>query len=531
MIFMPLQLCEVGSSKPEISDINVTIYGYCDNSLDLIKTNILNKNFNLLTKMGGEYTLVYEYLDQVGIITSPIGAIQYFYYYDGKEFFHGKYILDIIAKSGLQWDWDWESVGDLCEQENLTENRTMHNAIRRVPPGTILQFKEKLVVRTKPFLDSLKTYEADPLDAVEIFNQETSKWIGSNPVLSLSGGFDSRVILSSMLSQQIYPRIVTLGDENCSDIQVARQISRYFSLEHTIVNLSIDDFLHHAEDIAVITNGSKPACHWHTYLYPKKAAVSNNDSFYVGTLGEFARCYYFDKGILSLLSEAIPKYSQLRFWQLKLARHRTFRNDELRSIAPLLAQQINYTGVLKRAERNALLSRGDFLAGGSRYYLEQRVPNFYANGISMYNATSQWRSPFHNIHWLEHIWSLSDHWKLGSNWHRLAIQKNFPKLLDFPEEKGFRTKKMMSKAPPLYWLPLMQRAKYKSYDLSDSWFKDLQIRSLILDNSNLIDDVIEKELCELILDEHKEQQSRMRAISFILTILIYKLALANRRKK
>jgi hypothetical protein len=123
---------------------------------------------------------------------------------------------------------------------------------------------------------------------------------------------------------------------------------------------------------------------------------------------------------------------------------------------------------------------------------------------------------------------MSDHWKLGSNWHRLLIQQNLPKLLDFPEEKGFSKKNMMPKAPPLYWLPFMQRAKYESYDLSSTWFSDPQISSLILDNYSVIDDFIEKQLCESILEEHQLYKNRTRALSFILTILFFKLQMSKR---
>ena len=196
----------MGLEAPSSSDISVKIFGYCDKSIDSIKLLIQDNNFSPLTKMGGEYTLVSYVNNVTRIITSPIGAIQYFYYFDGKRFSHGKCISDIVRDLRLSWVWDWESVGDLCEQENLTENRTMHNSIKRVPPGTILQFDGNLTLRTKNFLNDIKQQESSPIDAINIFNEEVSKWIGTSPVLSLSGGFDSRAILSSMLKQEIYPR-------------------------------------------------------------------------------------------------------------------------------------------------------------------------------------------------------------------------------------------------------------------------------------------------------------------------------------
>jgi hypothetical protein len=508
----------------------LNVFGYCDFNPNTIKAFIRAGSFDKLLRMGGEYTLVYTHEGEEGIITSMIGAIQYFYYYDGKRFSHGNCILNVLRQLNLPWDWDWDSVGDLCEQENLVENRTMHKHIKKVPSGTILRFKEGLKQRTSNLLDSILITDASAVDAIDIFNAETSRLAGAKPILSLSGGFDSRVILSSMLKQDIFPTVVTVGRRDNSDMQVAQAIANKFMLEHIRVELSLDDLLNNAERIATITNGSKPVCHWHTYLYPKKARISKEQSFFVGTLGEFARNYYFDKGFLSLLNESFPCFSQEQFWRIKLSRHRTFLPSEHKYLCDELCSRISTEGIRKRAQRNSSLSSGDFLSGGSRYYLEQRVPNFYANGISMYNDSSSWRSPFHNIKWLEVIWNLCDQWKLGSNWHRLAIKRNFPKLLDFPEEKGINPKSMLSKAPPLYWLTVMQKSKYKSYDLSAEWYTDNRIYELILDNTSLLDNIFHKTLCESILDEHRMFQNRTKAISFMLTILYFSIVL-NRHGK
>lgn len=506
-------------------ELKTRIYGYCDKSIEAIECDIRKNRIDRLTELGGEYTLVYESFNEVVIVTSRIGAIHYFYFYDGQKFFHSEHILDIVEAAGLSWEWNWESLGDLCELENLTENRTLHRNVRRVPAGSILKFDGNLVLRSLKLLDLLKVEETNAVDAVDVFNSETLKWVGNNPYLSLSGGFDSRAILSSMLKQGVYPSLVTLGNETSSDVKVASQIAKNFSLNHILVELSIDDLLKNGQRIAYITNGSKPACHWHTYLYPKKASVPNDQSFFVGTLGEFARSYYFDKGFISLLAEGFPMFMQERFWMLKLSRHKTFKHSELTSLCDELKNQIDAKGTLCRARRNAKLASGEFLSGGTKYYLEQRVPNFYANGIRMYNDTSQWRSPFHNLEWLKIIWSLSDNWKLGSNWHRLAIKRNYPALLEFPEEKGLSRSRMLSKAPPLYWTSPVQRLKYDTYDLSETWYCKEEVQSFILDNHRELDDLIDRRLCEEILKEHKRYQTRTKAISFILTVLYFKKAI------
>jgi hypothetical protein len=506
---------------------SIKVIGYCDLSHDAILNCIRKNEYQKLQIADGEYTIIYEDMEEVIVITSMIGAMQYFYYYDGKRFAHGHNLIKLIKDLQLPWIWDWESLGDLCELENLTENRTLHRDIKKVPAGTVLHYRNTLKLRTIKILDQFKISDADPIEAINILNQQTLKWSGKDTIISLSGGFDSRVILSSMLKQSIYPTVVTVGSDHNSDMQVAEMISTKFLLDHIKVALSVDDFITSGECIAHLTNGSKPSCHWHTFLYPRKAGIKTDQSFFVGTLGEFARSYYFDKGFVSLFNDISPDVAQAKFWLLKLTRHRTFKNNELTSLCENLKNEINQDGIRRRAKRNASLSSGDFLSGGTRYYLEQRVPNFYANGISMYNHSASWRSPFHNIKWLEQIWNLSDHWKLGSNWHRLAIFRNLPELLDFPEEKGFNQNRMLRKAPLLYWLSIMQKNKYKTYDMSTDWFAESKIHQLILDNSSLLDEIIDRRLLIMILEQHLAYRNRTRAISFILTILFFKISLGR----
>ena len=82
------------------SEIILRIYGYCD----LPETDLFNlfatSRLDHLRRLGGEYTLVYQRRKQITILTSDIGAIQYFYYYDGSQFCHGDNVIDIVRRIG-----------------------------------------------------------------------------------------------------------------------------------------------------------------------------------------------------------------------------------------------------------------------------------------------------------------------------------------------------------------------------------------------------------------------------------------------
>jgi len=307
---------------------------------------------------------------------------------------------------------------------------------------------------------------------------------------------------------------------------VARRMAERFGLPHQLISLELDDVFAHAPTISSVTNGTKTAWHWHTFLYPLKAAIPAEATFFVGTLGEFARSYYFDRGWLGRFASLAPDVALGRFWAMKLNRHPSFAPEELRHLAAPLAAELVPEGRSRRAARLAGFCRGGFLEGLTRYYFEQRVPNCYANGIRMYRASSAWRSPFHDRRWIEAIWNLPDGWKLGSNWHRHAIARNCPELLTFPEENGFDRRRMLPKAPPLYWTPPMRRARYVSYDLSADWYRDPRMHAFLLEHAARIDDLVDPELVGRILEIHRSGTDRTRTLAFLLTLIVWKQVIA-----
>ncbi len=506
------------------ADPTVRILGYCELDESAILAKLRTEGAESLRNLRGEYTLVISDDDETYVVNSPFGALHYFYAEKDGALYHSDKLVDIIAQGGLSWEWDWRGLGDVCQLENLTDNRSLHKQIKKVPAGSVLHFKDgKLTVVSRLWVDSIEKGAPDPGAALDMLNDETAYWAGENPYISLSGGFDSRVILSSLLKQGIKPHLITMGTDTASDVLVAREISSTFGLNLDLINIELDDFLAHASDISALTNGTKTAKHWHTYIYPHKAGIGKDNTFYVGTLGEFARSYFFDHGVLGQIGDLLPRQALLKFWAMKLRRNWTFRDEELNGLAPEFRAQLDEEGRKERSRRLAALCHDQFLPGLARYYLEQRVPNFYANGVKMYLASTRWVSPFHSREWINHIWRLGDQWKLGSNWHRFAIEKNFPQLLDFQEEKGSVKGRMLPKAPAFYWTPFQQKIRYQSYDQSAAWYRSDKIMEFMMDNVDEIDDLIDRETVTTILDEHIGGANRTRSLAFLLTMILWKL--------
>jgi hypothetical protein len=63
--------------------------------------------------------------------------------------------------------------------------------------------------------------------------------------------------------------------------------------------------------------------------------------------------------------------------------------------------------------------------------------------------------------------------------------------------------------------------------MSAEWYATEKIREFIMDNLALLEEFFNRKLCESILEEHLLSKNRTRAISFMLTLLYFKIALSR----
>jgi len=154
------------------------------------------------------------------------------------------------------------------------------------------------------------------------------------------------------------------------------------------------------------------------------------------------------------------------------------------------------------------------------FYLEERVRHFIGNGLALYSLSSAWRTPFLSPAWVAEADKLRRSWKLGSNWHRYAIARLCPKLLDFPEE--YVAPIMANAHAPLYWLPSRRQQKVVGYFDYKKFFADERVQFLLLDHARYLDDLIDEKTIRKIIEEHRASGGRQRAISVLLGLAIWR---------
>ena len=143
----------------------------------------------------------------IGVARDILGLQPVYYTLNGelKVFSTLREAAQSVSSLSINWDYLYSIMADnftLLDQSPFKE-------VRRLPPGHLL-FKENNKWLTRPYF--LKIKPQDPIHFRDVFldvmNDRATRH--SNFVLSFSGGFDSSLILASLLKQNIKAKAVTL---------------------------------------------------------------------------------------------------------------------------------------------------------------------------------------------------------------------------------------------------------------------------------------------------------------------------------
>jgi asparagine synthase (glutamine-hydrolysing) len=512
------------------STSQIQLLGYCELDKNAIQQKFNQNGVSELVNLSGNYTIVIENNQETYIITSPYCVCQYYYTIKDNQLFHDQTLLGVLKNSQIDWSWNWQSFADLILLDHTLELDTLHPDIHRVSSGSILHFKQgKLNISSLSWEELNPPKPTSAQQAVNTFNQEVEAWITDDVVVSMSGGFDSRLILGSVLKLGYKPPLVTMGYEESTDVVIAKQIANHFGLDLSLVNLNFEDYFKFGQTISALTNGTKSSRHWHTYVYTYQAQLDHNQLMYIGTNGGFAKNFYYDKGILAIyknMTASIPTLHQL--WKGRLKPF--FTPDELQQITPELVKEFSEDKKQQRIERLTQLSHNQLLGGLERFYLEQRVQNFMSNGMRLYSENINWCAPFMSREWVRDIWNLKRKWRLGNNWHRYAIQQTYPELMNFPEQGEF-SNKMYSKAPLFYWKHKRKTAPIVSYAKYPQWFQQDFVKEFIFDNQELLSNWITPKAIQSIFTDHINTGKRTNTVAFLVTQIFWQMNLNTISKK
>lgn len=507
-----------GGEQP--SNAGVEIFGSCFEKADVVRSLAERGDSAALVSLTGSYSLAIRHGAATTLVGSAVGPSNLFYAHTGAGFFYGTNVVDLVKQARLAWRWNWAALADMTALEHCVDGETNHADVRKVEPGSVVRFDGASVSSWQmPWADRFNCERASPEGAVDALVGSCRRYIERDVVVSMSAGFDSRLLLACLLASGVKPRLITMGHADSTDVRVSAAIARRFSLRFDRVPLQASSYMEFGADIVRITGGAKSFQNWHTYAYAKNAPLTRESRVFIGSNGEAARSYYLDKGVAAIAAGMIaPMAAKRAFWTRKL--RCIFRDDELALLHPHFAAQFGGSDFSGRLHRLRTLSPGPLLQGLDRFYTEQRVSTFIANGLSLVDAHTRIAAPMLDRQWLSHIWNLPRRWKMDSRWHRFAIARLCPLLLDFEEESTGRP--MLPHSRSLYWLPRRRNREptvpYMDYA---HLMQSAEVLQFVHDARDRLEPIAKPELASLIFDRHKSGDNRTRAASFLLTMLFF----------
>lgn len=410
---------------------SIRIIGYCNLSHKQIENLFLRGRTSDLLLAGGEFIIVIKYAADTIIVTSHNGIIPYYFCFNSRQsLIHGETIKDVSVKSRLPWKWNVAAFADYIALDHVLNSETMHPNIRRTPRNSTVSVVDgRFSVTDGPPKEGKSS--GDPFEeSVRELQREVLACWENNTILCLTGGFDSRLLLAVLLAEGIQPPLLVTGQEGSFDLRVACEIATHFNLPIYRTEVGLTDFLEYAGEIVEKTDGLLPMAHWPGVLLAKR---SQNQKLILGFNGEFARSYYHDRGLASLLNQSsATRLTWNRYWLHRF--YQPFSSNDLNCICPDLAEQFGAEANEGRIARLEV-STGCRGMKFDQVFLNQYSRNKTGKDLAAISFFAQWRAPFFSKVWMELVQRLPRVLKLGSWYHRKAIFRLIPGLLNFPEER------------------------------------------------------------------------------------------------
>ncbi|RSN62023.1 hypothetical protein DMH08_19980 [Actinomadura sp. WAC 06369] len=404
-----------------------------------------------LTRADGRFVAAVAGGDRVTLVAGRSGAVVHVYD-TGGTLAHGGCVDDALAAAGRGLRWNAEAVADYLRFGHLLGDASLDAGLRTVPPGAVVTLTRgghRVEVPDPP-----PPPEPSPDAAVDALCGAVARAAGTGgAALSMSGGLDARLLLAALLAGGHRPRLLVAGVPGSFDREVATGIARDLGLPHTVRAVGAAAVEAGADRIARPTSGLLPVTNWagmaHLAEDPPDAPVL------IGYHGEYARPYHLPaRGRSALRAARRPARGAVEL----LARRfpDPFRADERARLVPELRAALAPEAV--RARLAAVLPGHGTLgaAAGEFFRAQYGHHKIGANLAALGGGTDHaalggaaWRVPLLDPGWADAVAALPYRWRLGDRWHRYAIGRLCPRLLDHPEEGyGRRTAR---RPPARYW--------------------------------------------------------------------------------
>lgn len=296
----------------------------------------------------------------------------------------------------------------------------------------------KLQTEQRPLLGE---WQSNFDSALEAFVEAVRSCLDRQPqvIVSLSGGLDSRLILAAAQSLGKKVTGLSYGHPNSADVKIARALAEaadipLFSVREQ--SNAIDwTFVHR---VAQLGGGEVALHHAHAVMNPQLLEQTAEFNLLTGTGAETTRAFYYDRGM--------PGYSLFgQPWlnkQLMPRAKRYIEQEFLKTAEAFFNFAPSWQASLRAELHEYIEQQAEYFQTPAlfldNFYLQHRVPRMVGAGQQLLDQHYLRSHPFLQKDALFHMAHLPVRYKLGSQFHRQAIEKLAPKLAQIQWDKTAR---------------------------------------------------------------------------------------------
>ena len=439
----------------ENGDIEVFIYGYPyleDKATWLSAADLhhtyLQHGLNYIDTIEGCYTAIV--LDQSKqkcfIISDRYGIYTLFYSRQHDSITLSDSIREIVLKNpdaGL----NEVSIIEYLNCGLVLGTKTHVQGVNKLRAAVVYTVNNDLQVSERNYWEYMPgdTHKISKEEFLHLFNNHISTGLRLEERISmpLTGGLDSRTVLSACLPAKERLHCYTHGLESSADVRIAREISQTLGISHDFYPLSeewIESIPSLAETKAETFNGLVDVIR---YLHLENSYMNEggrSSLFFSGVGGELLRAYYapldsIDSGSSYDITTALRKRIQM---QAPVDAYKDYNEEEIIKILDASVRE-------EVAKTNAQAT----VTIAERFYIANRIGNFMSYSLKLTGRYLRVFNPFLSKKLLQAVLLLDAREKKSGAIQRYIITSNSPvlqkillnsgKCLD-PQERRMRLK-------------------------------------------------------------------------------------------
>jgi len=334
----------------------------------------------------------------------------------------------------------------------IYEERTLHKEVRKLPPATVLRFRNGAEMSRLTYWDprSLRPGSIADDDAVDGTWQtlvSAASKIGRRyePVVcDLTGGYDSRAMVAGFLGAGIRPVTVVSGNESSADVVVSRGLAERLGLSHLHMMRREALSLEALQASVRLTDGEYDAVE-----YARTAAIHRelSQKFEIsvnGSFGEVARAYWWE-----LLVPHTGACRPLDSHKVAAGRYAWNSSDDL--FQPQFRMNLidHMVGVVGRSTAGLASFPNTFQMDVA--YLRMRMQRWQGRIASSTDKVWPCISPFMFRSVLETMLQAGIAIRRRSLLVRRMLAKYQPAMADYPLEHGYPPMPATLRSLPRFW--------------------------------------------------------------------------------